>query len=89
MKRADPDYGITEKELSSSEDETESDFENFVSPLSSGEKYTCDERTFLVYESNLRELLASCVRCRSQEASQYCILNVLRVISTFYFKVYS
>ena len=34
-----------------------------ISPLSSGEKYTCDERTFLVYESSLRELLASCARC--------------------------
>ena len=28
MKRDDPDYGITEEELSLSEDETESDFEN-------------------------------------------------------------
>ena len=48
MKRDDPDYGITEEELSVSEDETESDFENFVCPLSSGEKYSCDEKTFLV-----------------------------------------
>ena len=63
MKKDHPEYGITEEELSSSEDETESDFENFVFSLSSGEKYTCDERTFLVYESSLRELLASCTRC--------------------------
>ena len=48
VKRDDPDYGITEEELSVSEDETESDFENFVCPLSSGEKYSCDEKTFLV-----------------------------------------
>ena len=62
MKRDNPDHGITEEELSSSEDETESDFENLVCPSSSGEKYTCDERTFLVYESSLRELLASYAR---------------------------
>ena len=66
MKRDDPDYGIPEEEFSSSEDETESDFENFFCPLSSGEKYTCDERTFLVCESSLRELLASCARCGSR-----------------------
>ena len=63
MKRDDPDYGITEEELTSSEDETESDFEKNFCHLSSGEKYTCDERTFLVYESSLGELLA---RCRSR-----------------------
>ena len=61
MKRDGPDYGITEEELSSSEDEAESDFENFVCLLSSGEKYT-----FLLYESSLRELLASCARCGSR-----------------------
>ena len=60
------DYGITEDELSASEDETESDFENFVFPLLSGEKYSCDEKTFLVYESSLTELLASCARCGSR-----------------------
>ena len=49
MKRDDPDYGITE-ELSSSKDETESDFENFVCLLLLAEKYICDERTFLIYE---------------------------------------
>ena len=49
MKRDDPDYGITE-ELSSSKDETESDFEKFGCLLSLGEKYICDERTFLIYE---------------------------------------
>ena len=53
------------RSFSSFEDETESDFENFFCPLSSGEKYTCDERTFLVYESSLRELLPSCARCGS------------------------
>ena len=65
MEQDDPDYGITDEELSSAEDETESDFENFVCPLLLGEKYTCDERTFLVYESSLKELLASCARCGS------------------------
>ena len=54
MKRDDPDYCITEEELSLIEDETESDLENFVCPLSSGKKCSCDERTFLVYESSLR-----------------------------------
>ena len=54
MKRDDPDYRITEEVLSLIEDETESDFENFVCPLSSGKKYSCDEKTFLVYESSLR-----------------------------------
>ena len=66
MKRDDPHYGITEEELSSSKDETKSDFENFVCPLSSGEKYSCDERTFLLYESSLREPLAGCARCGSR-----------------------
>ena len=54
MRRDDPDYRITEEELSLIEDETESDFENFVCPLSSGKKYSCNERTFPVYESSLR-----------------------------------
>ena len=55
MKRDDSDYRITEEVLSLIiEDETESDFENFVCPLSSGKKYSCDEKTFLVYESSLR-----------------------------------
>ena len=66
MKRHDPDYGITEEELSSFDHEIESDFENLVCPLSSGEKYSCDERTFLVYESRLRESFASCARCGSR-----------------------
>ena len=48
VKRDSPDYGITEEELSSSKYEKESDFENFVCPLSSGEKYTSDEKSFLV-----------------------------------------
>ena len=29
-------------------------------------KNSCDERTFLVYESSLRELLTSCARCESR-----------------------
>ena len=66
MKRDDPDYVIIQGELSFSKDEKESDFENFFCPFSSGEKYTCDARTFLVYESNLRELLASCAECGSR-----------------------
>ena len=65
MKGDDPDYGITEQELSSSEDETKNDFENFVCPLLSGEKCTCDERTFSEYEPSLSELLTSCARCGS------------------------
>ena len=66
MKRGNPDHVITQEESNFSKDETESDFENFICPLSPGEKYTCDERTFLVYESSLRELLASCAECGSR-----------------------
>ena len=47
------------RSFSSFEDETESDFENFFCPLSSGEKYTCDERTFLVYKLSLTEMWVS------------------------------
>ena len=65
MKRDYPDYDITEEELSSTKDETESDFEHCFCPLSPGEKYTSDERTFLVYKSSLRELLTSFARCGS------------------------
>ena len=48
MKRDDLHYGIAEEELSSSEDEKESDFD--FCHLLPGEKNTCHERTFLVYE---------------------------------------
>ena len=65
MKWDNSDYGIPKEEFSSSKDQTESDFENLFCPLSLGEKYTCHERTFLVYESSLRELLTSCARCGS------------------------
>ena len=95
MKRHDPDYGITEEELSSFEDEKESYFENLVCPLSSGEKYSCDERTFLVNESSLRESFASCQdvglalittwlqKSNMQKASKHCVLDLLSVISIF------
>ena len=63
VNRQDPDYDSCE-ESSFSDDESESDFEDFIFPLSPGLKYPSDERVFAVYESKLRELLTGCAKCR-------------------------
>ena len=61
VNRQDPDYDSCE-ESSFSDDESESDFEDFICPLSPGLKYPSDERVFVVYESKLRELLTGCAK---------------------------
>ena len=62
VNRQDPDYDSCE-ESSFSDDDSQSDFEEFFCPLSPGLKYPSDERVFVVYESILRELLTSCAKC--------------------------
>ena len=62
VNRQDPDYESSE-ESSFSDDESESDFEDFICPLSPGAKYPGDERVFVVYKSKLKELLISCAKC--------------------------
>ena len=62
VNRRGPDYDSCE-ESSFSDDESESDFEDFICPLSPGLKCPNDERVFVVYESKLRELLTSCAKC--------------------------
>ena len=63
MNRQDPDYDSCE-ESSFSDDESESDFEEFICPLSPGLEYPSDNRVFVVYQWKLRELLTSCAKCR-------------------------
>ena len=62
VNRQDLDYDSCE-ESSFSDDESESDFKEFICPLSPPLKYPSDERVFVVYESKLRELLTSCAKC--------------------------
>ena len=61
VNQQDPDYDSCE-ESSFSDEESESDFEEFICPLSPSLKYPSDERVFVVYESKLRELLTSCTK---------------------------
>ena len=46
-----------------SDEESESDYEDFICLLSPGLKYPSDERVFVVYESKLRKLLTSYTKC--------------------------
>ena len=62
VNRQDPDCNSCE-ESSFSDEESKSDFEDFICPLSPGLKYPSDERVFVVYESKLRELQTSCAKC--------------------------
>ena len=62
VNRQDLDYDSCE-ESSFSDDDSQSNFEEFVCPLSPDLKYSCDERMFVAYELKVRELLASCAKC--------------------------
>ena len=73
MKRHDPDYGITEEELSSFDHEIESDFENLVS----------ESRLLAVQDVGLALITTWLRKSNIQKASKHCVLDLLRVISIF------